>query len=96
LCIKVLGHQNPADEQEMPFLPRLPTPLDKAAPNAIREENGSAAVRAGGDEWERTGTVNAVVEGHGAEAYTLDGAGPEEMSLGTQTATSGSLRQPRV
>ena len=58
------------------FLPHLVKPLDKA--KAIREEKWRAAIGAGGDESEFTGTVNAVIEGPGAGEYTLDGAGPEE------------------
>jgi len=74
--MKMFGHQNPADEQEMPFLPHLVKPLDKA--KAIREEKWRAAIGAGGDELEFTGTVNAVVKGHGAGEHTLDGAWSEE------------------
>ena len=93
--MKMLGHQNPTDEQEMQFLPHLVKPLDKAAPKAIREEKRRAAIGAGGDELEFTGTVNAVVEGHGAGEYTLDGAGPEEnVPSGSQTPKDGCLRQP--
>ena len=61
--MKMLGHQNPADKQEMQFLPHLLQPLDKAAPKAIREEKGRATIGAGGDELEFTGTVNAASEG---------------------------------
>jgi hypothetical protein len=74
--MKMLGHQNPADGQEMPFLPHLVKPLDKA--KAIREEKWRAAIGAGGEELEFTGTVNAVVKGHGAGEHTLDGARSEE------------------
>ena len=59
--MKMFGHQNPADEQEIQLLPHLLKPLDKAAPKAIREEKWRAAIGAGGDEWEFTGTVYAVV-----------------------------------
>ena len=45
----------------MPFLPHLLKPLDKAAPKAIGEEKGRAAIGAGGDELQFTGTVNAGV-----------------------------------
>jgi hypothetical protein len=37
---------------------------------------------AGGDELEFAGTVNAVVDGHSAGEYPLDGAGPEENVFG--------------
>jgi hypothetical protein len=57
------------------FLPHLAKPLDKA--KAIREGKRPAAIGAG-DELKFTGAVNAVVEGHGAGEYTLDGARPEE------------------
>jgi len=59
------------------FLPHLIKPLGKATPKATREEKGRAAKGAGGDEGEFTGTVSPPIEGHGAGAYTLDGAGPE-------------------
>ena len=79
----------------MPFLPHLVKSLDKAAPKAIREEKRRAAIGAGRDEWEFTGTVNAVVEGHGAGEYTPDGARPDEnVSSGSQTSKDGCLRQP--
>ncbi len=87
--MKMLGHQNPADEQEKQFLSHLLEPLDKAAPKTIREEKGRAAVGAGRDELEFTGTVYAMIEGHGAEEYTLDGAGPEE------NAPSGDRRHQK-
>jgi hypothetical protein len=50
---------------------------------------------AGGDELEFTGSVNAVVEGHGAGEHTLDAAGPERnVPSGSQTPNPGCLRQP--
>jgi len=76
--MNVLGHQNPADPQEMPLLPHFVKPLDKAAAKAIGEERGGAAIGAGGDELKFTGTVNAVVDGHGAGEYTLGDMGPKE------------------
>jgi hypothetical protein len=76
--MKVFGHQNPTDKQKMKFLPHLVKPLDKAAPKAISEEKERTAIGAGGDELEFPGTVNAVVEGHGAGEYTRDGARSEE------------------
>jgi hypothetical protein len=95
--MKMLGHQNPADQHEMQFLPHLVKPLDKAAPKAIGEEKGRAVIGAGGDELEFTGTVNAVVEGHGGGEYTLYGVGPEEnVPSGSQTPKGRSLRQPAV
>jgi hypothetical protein len=54
--MKMLGHQNPADQQEMPFLPHLVKPLHKAAPQSIRKEKWRTAIGAGGDELELTGT----------------------------------------
>jgi hypothetical protein len=36
--MKMLGHQNPADEEEMQFLPHLFQPLDKAVPKTVRKE----------------------------------------------------------
>jgi hypothetical protein len=79
----------------MQLLPHLLQSLDKATPKSIRQKEGRAVIGADGDEWEFTGTVNAVVEGHGAGEYTLDGAGPEEsLPSGSQTAKGGSLRQP--
>ena len=44
-------------------------------------EEWGAAIGAGGDKLELTGSVNAVVEGHGAGEYTLDGAGRKRMAL---------------
>jgi hypothetical protein len=42
-----------------------------------------------------TGTVNAVVERHGAGEYTPGGAEPEEnVPSGSQTPKTGCLRQP--
>ncbi len=79
----------------MPFLPHLLQPLDKAVPKAIREEKGRAPIRTGGDKLKLAGTVNAVVEGHGAGEYTLDGARPEEnVPSESQTPNIGCLRQP--
>jgi hypothetical protein len=76
--------------------PHLLKPLDQAAPQALREEKWRAAIGAGGNELKFTGTVNAVVEGHGAGEYTLDGAGPEEnVPSGSQTPKGRCLRQPR-
>ncbi len=107
--IKMPGQWNLADQQEMPFLPHLVQFVartcvprsaalpDQAAPKALREEKGRAPRGAVGDEWEFTGTVNAVVEGHGGGEYTLDGAGPEEtVPSGSQTPNVGCLmmRQP--
>ena len=95
--MKVLGHQNPADKQEMKFLPHLVKPLDKAAPKAIGDEKGCTPIGAGGDELEFPRTVNAVVEGHGAAEHTRDGARSEERKgpFGrTQTPNIGCLRQP--
>jgi hypothetical protein len=63
-------------------MPHLFKPLDKAAPKALGEEKGRAAISAGSDELELTGTVNTVVERHGAEEYTRDGAaGQKRASL---------------
>ena len=100
--MKMLGHQNPADKQEMPFLPhflpfvaRTAAFLDRAAPKAIREEMCHAPIGAGGDEWEFTATVNERVEGHDAGVYTLDGAGPKEnVPSGPRIPKGRSLRQP--
>ena len=36
--MKMLGHQNPAEEQEIPFPPHLLQPLNRAAPKAIGKE----------------------------------------------------------
>jgi hypothetical protein len=66
------------------FLAHLGKPLDKA--KEIREEKGRAPIGADGDELKFTWAVNAVVEGHGAGEYTLDGARPEE------NAPSGNRR----
>ena len=65
-------------------------------PKAIRKEKWRAAIGAGGDELEFPGTVNAVVEGHGAGEYTRDGARSEENGpFGrSQTPNIGCLRQP--
>lgn len=62
----------------MPFLSHLLQPLDKAAPKAIGGENDRAAIGACGSELELIRTVNAVVDGHDAGEYTLDGVAPEE------------------
>ncbi len=49
---------------------------------------------ASGDEWEFTGTVNAVVEGHSVREYALDGARPEEnVPSGSRTPKEGCMRQ---
>ncbi len=60
------------------------------------EEKPLAAIRAGGDEWEFTGTVYATVEGHDVGEYTLDGVRPEEkVPSGSQTPNGVCLmRQP--
>jgi hypothetical protein len=93
--MKMLGHQNPPDEQKMPFLPHLFKPLDKAPPKAIGEEEGRAAIGARGNELQFTGTVSAVVEGHGAEEYALDSTeAGENVPSGSQTPKKGCLRQP--
>ena len=76
--MKMLGPQDPADEQEMQFLPHLFQPLDKTMPKPIGKEDWGAARGAGGDKLELTGSVNAVVEGHGGGEYTPHSAGPEE------------------
>jgi hypothetical protein len=79
----------------MQFLAHLLKALDKAALKTIREENRRAAVGAGGNELEFTGTVKALVDGHGAGEYTLGSAGPEEnVPSGSQTPKKGCLRQP--
>ncbi len=62
----------------MQFLPDFLQPVDKPGSKAIRKEKGRAAICADGDELVFTGIVNAMVEGHGAGEYTLDGAGAEE------------------
>ncbi|MGD0222413.1 MAG: hypothetical protein ABSF71_08745 [Terriglobia bacterium] len=79
--MKMLRHQNPADEQEMQFLPHLVKPLDKAVPKAIREEKWRAAIGGGGDELEFTGTVNAVAEGQGQESILSTARGRKKTSL---------------
>ena len=56
--MKMLGHQNPADEQEMQLLPHLLESLDKTPPKAVGEEKRHAMIGAGHDELEFTGTVN--------------------------------------
>jgi len=76
--MKMLGHQNPADKQEMQFLPHLLQPLDKAAAKPIRKEEWRAAIGAGSDKLELTSSVNAVVEGHGGGEYTPHSVAPEE------------------
>ncbi len=60
----------------MQFLPQLFEPLDKAAPKALGEEKGRAAIGASGGELKLTGTLDTLVERHGAEEYTRDDAGP--------------------
>ena len=79
--MKMFGHQNPADEQEIQLLPHLLKPLDKAVPKAIREEKWRAAIGGGGDELEFTGTVNAVAEGQGQESILSTARGRKKTSL---------------
>ena len=81
--------------QEVPFLPHFVKPLDKAAPKAVLKEKWRAAIGAGSDELEFTGTVNAVIERHGGGEYTLGCAVPEEdVPSGSQTPEGGCLGQP--
>ncbi len=66
--------------------------MGKAALKSGREEKWRAPMGTGGDEWEFTGTVNTVVERHGAGEYTLGGARPEEnVPSGSRTPNVGCL-----
>ena len=67
------------------------------ASSGTKDSEGFPEAFSGGDELELTGTVNAVVEGHGAGEYTLCGAGPEENApSGSQTPKDRCLRQPAL
>ena len=93
--MKMFGHQNPADQQEMQFLPHLFQSLDKAAAKAVGKEERRPSIGAGSNELEFTGSVNAVIERHGGGEYTLRHPAPEEnVPSGTQTPKIGCLRQP--
>ena len=50
----------------MPFLPHFLKALDKTATESVGEEECRATIGAAGDELQLTGTVDALVERHGA------------------------------
>jgi hypothetical protein len=62
----MLGHEHPADQQEMPFVPHFLKALDKTATESVGEEECRPAIGAAGNELQLTGTVDALVERHGA------------------------------
>ncbi len=92
----MLGHQDPAEEQERENLTHLLQSLDKAAAETLGEKRGTATIGAAGYGLQMARAVGTVVESHGAEEYTLDDRVPEERPCGTsQTSQSCSLRQRR-
>jgi hypothetical protein len=93
--MKMFGHQNPANQPEMQLLPHLLQPLDEATAKAVRKEKRRAAISAGSDELELTGSVSAMVNRHGDAEYTPHGITLEEnVPSGTQTPKTGCLRHP--
>src|ERR1035437_7853523 len=63
--MKMLGHEHPADQQEMPFLPHFLKALDETATESVGDEECRATIGAAGDELQLTGIVDALVERHG-------------------------------
>ena len=57
---------HPVEQQEMPFLPHFLKALDKTATESVGEEECRATIGAAGDELQFTGTVDALLERHGA------------------------------
>ena len=60
---------------------------------SIGRKNGDAAIGAAGEELRFAGSINSVVDGHGAEEYT-PGHGQPEVPSEAQTPNGRSQRQP--
>lgn len=83
--MEVIGHQHPTDEHEFHLLPQLLERLDKTTAKTLGEEKGRPPIGTGGDEWQLSRAVSALVERHATGEYTLGES---------QTPKSRGLRQP--
>jgi len=67
--VKVLGHQDPANEQAVHLLPHFFELLDETLTEAGRTKDLRPAVSAAGDELQFTRTVSAMVDRHSAAQH---------------------------
>lgn len=62
--MKVLGHQDPADQQKARHLPKLPQNLDEVATETVTIEELRATIGAGSEKLPLPGFKMAPVHGH--------------------------------
>src|SRR5438034_11497825 len=79
--MKVIGHQHPTDDQKSHFFPEAGQLCNKAAPEAVRDEQRSPPVSAAIDELHLPRSVMAVVERHGKSEYASVDRRPQVKSL---------------
>ena len=88
--MKVLGHQNPADQQKARLLPKLPQNLNEVATETVTIEELRATIGAGSEKLQLPGFKMASVHGH--DDYSIRPWTGWKLA----EAQSCALRQPAV